>query len=67
MASTHTANLVQVPARIPRIAVYLQPEIKEQLERLAMLERRSLSQLAAIIIEEAVKKAEEEGKIPARE
>ena len=66
MASTHMANPVQVPARIPRIAVYLQPEIKEQLERLAMLERRSLSQLAALIIEEAVKKAEEEGKIPTR-
>ena len=45
----------------------IQPEIKEQLERLAMLERRSLSQLAAIILEEAVRKAEAEGKIPVRE
>ena len=44
-----------VPAKIPRIAVYLDEDLKDQVERLAGDERRSLSQMCAILIEEAVK------------
>lgn len=44
-----------VPAKIPRIAVYLDEELKDQVEKLAGAERRSLSQMCAILIEEAVK------------
>lgn len=47
--------LNDVPAKIPRIAVYLDENLKEQVEKLAGDERRSLSQMCAILIEEAVK------------
>ena len=54
-----------VPAKIPRIAVYLpSEEVKEELERLASAERRSLSQMAAILIEEGLERAKREGRIP---
>lgn len=45
--------LIQVPAKIPRIAVYLEEELKDKVEQLAKVERRSLSQMCAILIEEA--------------
>ena len=52
-----------VPAKVPRIAVYISEELKQDLEKLAHAERRSLSQMAAILLEEAIQKAKEEGKI----
>jgi predicted transcriptional regulator len=52
-----------VPAKIPRIAVYLSEELKQDLEELARVERRSMSQMAAMLIEEGLKRAKEEGKI----
>ena len=52
-----------VPAKIPRVAVYLSEEVKLKLEKLAAVERRSLSQTAVLLIEQGLKKAEEEGKI----
>lgn len=51
-----TPNLpVDVPAKIPRIAVYLNETLKGQVDSMADDERRSLSQMCAILIEEAVK------------
>ncbi|WP_347277643.1 MULTISPECIES: hypothetical protein [Leptolyngbya] len=44
--------------------VYLTPETKADLERLATYERRSLSQAAVFAIEEAIRRAKAEGKIP---
>ena len=55
--------LESVPAKIPRVAVYLSEEVKLKLEKLASVERRSLSQTAVLLIEQGLKKAEEEGKI----
>lgn len=43
-----------VPAKIPRVSVYLDQSIKERLEMAANAERRSASQMAAILIEEAL-------------
>lgn len=58
-------SIESVPAKIPRIAVYLSSEaIKTELERLAASERRSVSQMAAILIEEGLLKAKQEGKLP---
>jgi predicted transcriptional regulator len=57
----HPANLV--PAKIPRIAVYLSEELKADLEALANVERRSISQMAAILIEESIARAKEEGRL----
>lgn len=53
----------RVPAKIPRVAVYLTDEIKTDLEKLASLERRSLSQMAAMLIEQGLQQAKAEGKI----
>jgi hypothetical protein len=52
-----------VPAKVPRIAVYLSQEVKEKLDRLADQEKRSLSQMAAILLEESLLKAEQEGRL----
>jgi hypothetical protein len=52
-----------VPAKIPRIAVYLTEELKGDLEVLANAERRSLSQMAAMLIEEGIDKAKSDGRL----
>lgn len=57
------SELSQVPAKIPRIAVYLSEETKSDLEKLAALEKRSLSQMAAILIEQGLLEAKKQGKI----
>lgn len=57
----YPANLV--PAKIPRIAVYLSEEVKADLEALANVERRSISQMAAILIEESIARAKAEGRL----
>lgn len=55
--------VLKVPARIPRIAVYLPEEVKSDLELLANVRQRSLSQMAAIIIAERLKELKAEGKL----
>jgi hypothetical protein len=52
-----------MPAKIPRIAVYLSEELKQDLEKLAHSEKRSLSQMAAILIEQGLRQAKEKGEI----
>ena len=55
--------LPPVPAKVPRVAVYLSEELKEKLDRLADQEKRSLSQMAAILLEESLSRAEQEGRL----
>lgn len=57
------SSVLNVPARIPRIAVYLAEEVKSDLELLANAKQRSLSQMAAIIIEQRLKELKTEGKL----
>jgi predicted transcriptional regulator len=52
-----------VPAKVPRVAVYLSEEVKEKLDKLAEQEKRSLSQMAAILLEESLLRAEQEGRL----
>jgi hypothetical protein len=61
VANSH--RVTSVPAKIPRIAVYLSEDVKADLESLANDERRSLSQMAAILIEEAIARAKAEGRL----
>jgi len=61
MVHQYLATLV--PAKIPRVAVYLSEEVKADLERLANTERRSVSQMAAMLIEEAIARAKAEGRL----
>lgn len=46
------------------VTTFLEEDVKEGLKALAEVERRSMSQMAAILIEEAVAKARAEKKIP---
>lgn len=57
------ATAMKVPAKIPRIAVYLSEEVKSDLELLASARQRSLSQMAALIIAERLKELKAEGKL----
>ena len=64
MSVVNTSNLVDsVPAKLPRLVVYLPEELKADLERLANAEHRSLSSMTLIAIEQMVKQAKAEGKI----
>lgn len=48
-----------VPAKKPRIAIYLSPETYRIVEALAIDERRSLSQMAAMLIEERLQEMQD--------
>lgn len=52
-----------VATSLPRITVYIDPELKQKLERLATVERRSISQMVVVLVEDGIKKAESEGKL----
>ena len=45
-----------VASNLPRINVYIEPELKEAAENLAKKQRRSLSALVCILLEEAITK-----------
>jgi predicted transcriptional regulator len=46
------------------VTLYMDEEDKEALQKLADAEERSLSQMAVLVLKRAIRKAEEEGKIP---
>jgi CopG-like RHH_1 or ribbon-helix-helix domain, RHH_5 len=50
-----------MPSKLPRIAVYLPPEIKQGLEVGAKKNRRTVSNMAAWIIEQWVLEAKKRG------
>lgn len=52
-----------VPSKKPRIGVYISEELKAKAEIVAESESRSLSNWITVLIEEAVERAESEGKI----
>lgn len=45
-----------VASKLPRMIVYIEPELKEAAEKLAKKQRRSVSSLVCILLEEAVQK-----------
>lgn len=61
MVNNYTVQTV--PAKLPSIVVYLAEELKEDLRKLADVENRTMSNLAATLLQEAVEKAKREGKI----
>lgn len=48
----------QVPSQLPRLVVYLPPEIKTKFETLSERQRRSMSQMVVFLIEKAIKESE---------
>jgi CopG-like RHH_1 or ribbon-helix-helix domain, RHH_5 len=53
-----------LPAKLPRIVVYLPEEVKADLERLAKSHYRPVSNMVLALIQEAVDRAKSEGRIP---
>ena len=50
-------NTETLPAKnLKRLATYLEPEVFEALQKLAKADKRTLSQMASILIEEGVKR-----------
>jgi predicted transcriptional regulator len=43
-----------VPAKIPKLGIYLPLELKQALQAMAAKERRSASQMAVMLLEEAI-------------
>jgi len=56
-------TIVGGPTKLSRVAFYLDSELKEKLEELARKKRRTLSNLMAVIAEEAIKDAQSKGEI----
>jgi tartrate dehydratase alpha subunit/fumarate hydratase class I-like protein len=63
MTLIKSTTLDSVPAKLPRIVIYLPEDVKADLEKLANVERRSVSSMGLVAIEEAIKRAKAEGRI----
>ncbi|MEG4853903.1 hypothetical protein QUB10_23825 [Microcoleus sp. B5-D4] len=57
------APITALPAKLPRIVVYLPEELKADLERLAKSHYRPVSNMVLTLIQEAVDEAKSEGRI----
>lgn len=49
--------------KLDRVTVYLDPEVKKKLEKLAKLKKRTVSNLVSVLIDEAIDDAEQAGAI----
>jgi hypothetical protein len=47
----------------PRVSLYIEDSVKQGLERLAKLRKRSLNNLIEVLCEEALKEAKESGEL----
>lgn len=56
-------NVTRVATDKTRISVYLEPSLKEYLERLAKLRKRSLSNLIEVTCQEEVDRAKNSGEL----
>lgn len=56
-------NSLQVTTDKTRISVYLEPSLKEDLERLAKLRKRSMSNLIEVLCESEIDRAKESGEM----
>lgn len=53
-------QILEVPTKKTKLSVYLQPELKNKLENLAKLQKRSVNNMIEFLVEEAVVKVEKE-------
>lgn len=58
-----TKQITELPAKLPRVVVYLDPKLKSDLEKLAASRRRPVSNLLLVLIEQEVNKAKDLGEI----
>ena len=52
-----------LPSKLPRVAVYLDPDVKKDLETLAKLDKRSVSNLIYAWVIDNIEAAKREGKL----
>jgi len=62
MADTYDDLMAKVT-----VTAFVEEDIKEGLKALADVERRSMSQMMAVLIENAVEEARKQGRIPAEQ
>ncbi len=60
----HDPMELQEMADNERLSVLIPSELKQEFEALSKVERRSMSAQVVLLIEQAVKEAKEQGKIP---
>lgn len=53
----------KMPTKLPKVAFYLTPELKEDLETLAKLDKRSVSNLVYAWVVDNIEQARAEGKL----
>lgn len=63
VSSTHPPVTTAVPSKLPKVVVYLPPELKADLEALAKKELRPVSNMVAALIQEAIDQAKKQGKL----
>ncbi|HAN72891.1 MAG TPA: hypothetical protein DDZ60_10830 [Planktothrix sp. UBA10369] len=56
-----------VPSKLPRVNVYIDPNLKDKGEKLAKKRFRSLSNLLAWLLIQEVERAEKDGEIESQE
>lgn len=66
MATVTLEQKDSMATTLAKLAVYLEPELKDELSELAKIERRSLSQMAQVLIANGLEQAKAEGKIKQR-
>ena len=63
MSVVTTLTDVGGQTKLDRITVYIDPESKKQLEKLAKVKKRTISNLVSVLIDEAIQVAEQSGEI----
>ena len=63
MAVVTTLVDVGGQTKLDRVTVYLDPESKKQLEKLAKVKKRTVSNLVSVLIDEAIENAAAKGEI----
>jgi len=52
-----------VGTKLPRVGAYISPQLKENLEKLAKKEQRTLSNFIAVVLQRVIDEAKEKGEI----
>jgi hypothetical protein len=57
------SKVIPLPTKKPRLLVVIDSDLKETFERLCLIENRSMSNMIVYLIQQAIDKAEREGKL----
>lgn len=54
---------LEMPAKKPRVSFVIPEEIKDDLEKLAQMEERTVSNYLLVLVRQAIQRARQEGKL----